>query len=491
MKKELQDWINGMFVSIQNAIDRMNNDTLSVNDKNLLGVSLIQLSQELKRDPEYENNSAYMDELSQKLSDCFSSLMSNDVAKLQENKDELRQIYMFGDVLLSKEDYDKFQPREDGRTYIDLSNLPEMSREKFMEYVDRLKSLGAKFDKELKQWYVEKDWTPSEAQNIIPDYSPEAANKKTEKKQSLKKVIEKNKDLLESNLSTIGKAQKILEYVEKDKDLYNNEERNLIVNYAFTTDNIEQAIELMDLLVKAENGQERSQIFNDAQQEIDLLNANEEVMFKAIYYDSSERKEIYAGTLEQALKEASKSKGAIKESERCYIQKYDAKSDSYKQEGIYLLASGKDITPVELKLPYMSQKTFMDVKENIKSMGAKFNNSKKMWYVERSVGQETIDIINDYLDKHDEATYLKLPSVSPDEFKKIVAQIKEAGAKYNGDKKAWYITDRVDQSKFADYLDEGKKSVREKLGQYKAAADGQKMGNEHEIEARNKDNRER
>ena len=30
MKKELQDWINGMFVSIQDAIDGMNNDTLSV-----------------------------------------------------------------------------------------------------------------------------------------------------------------------------------------------------------------------------------------------------------------------------------------------------------------------------------------------------------------------------------------------------------------------------------------------------------------------------
>lgn len=411
MNKELQYWINGMLVSIQNAIDRMNEGTLSANDKNSLGVSLIQLGQELKNDPEYADASEHMDKLAAKLSECFSALMDDNAFKLQENKDELRQIYMFGDIVLTKEDYDKFQPREDGRTYIDMSKLPQMSREKFMEYVDRLKSMGAKFDKELKQWYVEKDWIPSEA--------------------------------------------------EKTSDA-----------------SVQQA---------DEKGQQEEKSVNEQSNTV-----NEEVKIKAIYYMNSNREELFAATKEEALKAVKEArKTDLKEKERCYIQEYDGKSDSYKQEGIYLIASGKDITPVELKLPYMSEHTFHDVKDNLKSMGAKFNVQKKMWYVERAVGQETIDIINDYLDKHDEATYLKLPSVSPDEFKKIVTQIKEAGAKYNGDKKAWYITDKVDQSKFADYLDEEKKSVREKLGQYKAVADGQKTGNEHEIEARNNDVQER
>lgn len=402
MKKELQDWVNGMFVSIQNAIDRMNEGALSANDKNSLGISLIQLGQELKKDPEYADTSTHMDELEAKLQECFNALMSDDAAKLQENKDELRQIYMFGDVILTKDDYDKFQPREDGRTYIDMSKLPQMSREKFMEYVDRLKSMGAKFDKELKQWYVEKDWAPPEAENA-------------------------------SDVSSKSTGEK--------------EQQNIV---------------------------------------------SDEVKIKAIFYVDSNREEVFAATKEEALKAVKDArKTELKDNERCYIQEYDGKSDSYKQEGIYLIASGKDITPVELKLPYMSEKTFMDVKDNLKSMGAKFNGQKKLWYVERAIGQETIDIIKDYLNKHDEATYLNLPSTSPEEFKKIVAQIKQDGAKYNGDKKAWYITDKVDKSKFSTYLAEGKSSIREKLGQYKAAAENHKDGNEHEIEAKNNDNRER
>lgn len=402
MKKELQDWVNGMLVSVQNAVERMNADTLSANDKNALGISLIQLGQQVKKDPEYEEDKERLDLLSEKLSECFESLMANNASKLQEDKDELRQIFMFGSVVITKADYEKNAPREDGRTYIDLRNMPMMPREQFNEYVNNLKALGAKFDRELKQWYVEKDWTP-----LIKEQTAETVSE------------------------SVGQEEK------------------------------ESTV-------------------------------SEEVQMKAIFYVNGNREEIYAASKEEVLKAAKEAQTIeLKGNERCYIQKYDKQSDSYQQEGIYLMASGKDITPVELKLPYMTESTFHEVKDTIKEMGAKFNMQKKMWYVERTAGQKTIDMIQDYINKHDEAIYLHLPATGKETFKRIVSQLKQDGAKYNSDKKAWYITDKMDKSKFTDYLKEEKESVKAKILQYKSEAEKKNPGNMREMESLNHECRER
>lgn len=82
--------------------------------------------------------------------------------------------------------------------------------------------------------------------------------------------------------------------------------------------------------------------------------------------------------------------------------------------------------------------------------------------------EETIDNIQDYLMKNDEAIYLKLPPLSPQQFKKITDQLKKDGARYNPDKKAWYITEKAEQSKFQKYLPTVKESIHEKLNGYKA-----------------------
>lgn len=404
MKKELQEWVNGMLVSVQNAVDRMDAGTLSTKDKNELGVFLIQLGQQLKKDPEYEEDAERLDSLSEKLMECFESLMADDALKLQENKDELRQIYMFGSVVITKADYEKYMPREDGRTYIDLSNLPRMPREQFNEYVNNLKALGAKFDRELKQWYVEKDWTP-----LTNETTAETLSEPTGQEE---KQIEKSTEEKESAVS-------------------------------------------------------------------------EEVQMKAIFYVNGNREEIYAPSKEEVLKAVKEAQTIeLKGNERCYIQKYNKQPDSYQQEGIYLIASGKDITPVELKLPYMTESTFHEVKDNIKEMGAKFNVQKKMWYIERAVGQETIDAIQGYINKHDEAIYLHLPATGKEAFKQIVAQIKQDGAKYNSDKKAWYITEQMDKSKFTNYLkDQKKESVKAKILQYKSEVEKKNPGNVREMES--------
>ena len=132
---------------------------------------------------------------------------------------------------------------------------------------------------------------------------------------------------------------------------------------------------------------------------------------------------------------------------------------------------------VELKLPYMTRDTFMAVKEEIKRMGARFDTDNRTWYVESDAGQEVIDNINEYLSVHDEAIYLKLPPASPQKFKMITNQIKQNGAHYNPNKKAWYITEKEDRSQFSEYLPSDKSSVHEKLNQYKESIKEQNTDN--------------
>lgn len=140
----------------------------------------------------------------------------------------------------------------------------------------------------------------------------------------------------------------------------------------------------------------------------------------------------------------------------------------------------KDTGSVILKLPYMSKETFMKVTKQIKSMGAKFNPSKKEWYVPAGAGKDTIDSIKSYLDVHDEAIYLKLPPVKKEEFKQMTDQLKKDGARYNPDKKRWYITEdtELNRNKFYRYLPlfvtlfkPEKDSVHGKLDQYRSEAE--------------------
>lgn len=127
----------------------------------------------------------------------------------------------------------------------------------------------------------------------------------------------------------------------------------------------------------------------------------------------------------------------------------------------------KEADRAALKFPYMKKETFMAVKEEIKKMGAKFDPAKKEWYVEQSVGQDMTDKINDYLSAHDDAIYLKLPSAKARDFKQMIDQIKQDGARYNPDKKQWFITEKVDCNKFLAYLPTAKDSIHGKLNQYK------------------------
>lgn len=395
MRKELRQWAWDMYRTMENVAERINNNTLSDKDATDTSNMLLQLDHEVRNDPEYHADSS-APAISVSLNELYDALNNRDVKSLRLDNDIFRQVLSFGEVLITKEAREAMpEKREDGRTYIDC--LARMPHEQYMQVVQHLKELGAKYDPEVKQWYVEEDWEP--------------------------KLEQENRS---------------------------RESRNI----------------------------------------------DENRRFKAVYYDNSERKEIFSSSKTDAIDairrlmepepvsrfvEGTKLTGK----ERCYIQECDA-DGQYQQEGIYLIASGRDVTPAEIRLPYMRPETFKEVTDEIKKMGAKFDGDKKKWYIER--GSESKTALQNYLDSHDDAIYLQLPKkMTPEQFKTIVDQLKQDGARYNPDKKNWYITDKNDINKFHSYLPSG--SVHAKLEQNKraASAGNRDAGKELETEPRKRD----
>lgn len=137
---------------------------------------------------------------------------------------------------------------------------------------------------------------------------------------------------------------------------------------------------------------------------------------------------------------------------------------------------------VKLKFPYMTRETFKSVTDEIKRMGATFVPDRKGWYVDQSIGKEKITNIQDYVTSHDEAIYLKLPQSNQKEFRSMIEQLKQDGARYNPDKKLWFITEKSDRVKFQQYLPAEKDSVHGKLNQYKVDAKQQPKSIEKEKE---------
>lgn len=90
-----------------------------------------------------------------------------------------------------------------------------------------------------------------------------------------------------------------------------------------------------------------------------------------------------------------------------------------------------------------------------------------------------------------ERTYLTLPKIQDAGlFQSVIAQLKQDGAKYDSDKKAWYMTSKNDRSKFAQYLPPEKTSVHNKLGNNKITLARKRQENKA-IESQNKHDKER
>ncbi|MCM1386454.1 MAG: hypothetical protein NC231_03940 [Bacillus sp. (in: Bacteria)] len=521
---------------------------MSDSDYEMLGNLLLQLDHEVRNSPEYHaDNGISAPAVSVILNELYDALNERNTTLMRINQDMLSQVIFFGEIVTTKEDYEameKYQAREDGRTYIDF--LPRMPHEQYLQVVEHFKDIGARFDPELKQWYVEADWKLPESEQAQTEqkqnFEQEKENETMEtidERQLAADVqaeIERTKatetykaiyydgserkeafaDTKEAVLQAVQEAtpgrketdrcyvqerdaqsgeyhQEGIYLIESGRDV-TPVEIKLPYMSKETFDTVKQ--EIKDMGAKFDGNRkmwyiERStpqETFDSIQSSIDAKS-----QYKAIYYDGDTRREAYGATKEDAFQAVQEATPGRKETDRCYVQERDAQSGEYQQEGIYLIESGRDVTPVKLNMPYMSRETFDTVRQEIKDMGAKFDGDKKAWYVERSIGDDSIKQIQNHLEKHDEGVYLNLPKADTrEEFKTQVEQLKQDGARYNPDKKAWYITEKEDRSKFTDYLPSDKPSIHDKLSSYtEQAALQNKLSQERTMEPKNKDTYER
>lgn len=498
MDKELYNWTTGMLDTMQSALERLSKNTLSEKDRNSVGVMLVQLAQAIRSDPEYTVNNT-MHDIEDKLFESFSALMNSDSAALEASSDAIRQLSLFNSIMITEADREKFKPREDGRTYIDL---PQMPREQFMKYVEHLKSIGAKFDGDKKQWYVDEAWQ-------MPDINQKNKEKKTMSDINLTEIAENIKEQLEGIDSIMGKTQAFLEFAERDRDLFSNDERNVIINYAYKTNDFNKTIELMNGLVNAELQSVRIETRIAAEKEIDTINGSnfvsifsirmydEEIFYEntsgldvdalckaygecespfvdmkqygrqidmadyavmqqkeellkfsiefdvdndvitifdgekfeerglketvfsekkeinnnflltAIYYDENNKKQVVSleatdddlstsDPIQRIIKLVKEQKPEWKENERCYIQEHNNDTGKTSQAGIFLVKSGRDVTPVEINIPPVSN--FKEVTTFLKEKGAKFDGDIKIWYMERGKYAKEAVGIQQYLD---------------------------------------------------------------------------------------------
>lgn len=67
----------------------------------------------------------------------------------------------------------------------------------------------------------------------------------------------------------------------------------------------------------------------------------------------------------------------------CYIRKHNPENNKLENAVKYDVATGADITPIYLKLPNLDRTSFMKVVSEVKANGAKYNYQKKAFYITR------------------------------------------------------------------------------------------------------------
>lgn len=125
------------------------------------------------------------------------------------------------------------------------------------------------------------------------------------------------------------------------------------------------------------------------------MNKDNYAEYRASYYKENEKKMIWAESKEKLFALARADVPDAKDNALMYVSRYNQEQSAYEQEGRYLFMSGKDVTRIKLNIASMSKEQFDTVKEHIKEMGAEFDVQKKAWYVLRS--DENKDMIEAYL----------------------------------------------------------------------------------------------
>ncbi len=78
----------------------------------------------------------------------------------------------------------------------------------------------------------------------------------------------------------------------------------------------------------------------------------------------------------------------------CYIRKYNPENTKYENTVKYDVQTGNDITPIYLNLPHLDKNSYMQVVSEIKKNGAKYNPQKKAFFITR---QDNLNLFSKYL----------------------------------------------------------------------------------------------
>ncbi|MBE5846767.1 MAG: hypothetical protein E7300_03735 [Lachnospiraceae bacterium] len=169
--------------------------------------------------------------------------------------------------------------------------------------------------------------------------------------------------------------------------------------------------------------------------------------------NKKEKLSLFADSIQNGLEELRSIVGErLASGERCYAMKRNENGE-YEQNGMYLIKSGRDITPIPLELPPMKKDTFEKVTSELSKMGAKFNKASKKWVVPRNMPKEKRSQIDVLLAEHDETkVYLDLPAVGRNTFASMTEWLKKNGASYDANKKSWYIFKHQNLDKYEKYL---------------------------------------
>ncbi len=126
----------------------------------------------------------------------------------------------------------------------------------------------------------------------------------------------------------------------------------------------------------------------------------------------------------------------------CNIGSLDAETGKYGNWEKYDVGTGKNVSNIYLKLPRMNKDEFEQVKIYLKENGARFNVEKKQWYIT----PDKADKFKDYLPKEagtqvpEVKSFITLPKMDKTIFEAVKEELKAQGAKFDWNEKKWFTS---------------------------------------------------
>lgn len=204
------------------------------------------------------------------------------------------------------------------------------------------------------------------------------------------KIIEKQEEEMQSNdieKTPMSQVNEIIDAKEQSKTILTNDERNLLMNYAYKTNDSSKAVDLVNKVFLLNlDAKQNEPMQSDLETKEDR---NKEQSYQGSAYlkgnGGKQKPTVLYGNSPEAiisvLQGWNKARTEDMQFTNCYIRKLNTETNNYDNPARYEVATGKDITPIYLSIPYMSKDKFTKTVAELKANGAKYNPVKKAFYI--------------------------------------------------------------------------------------------------------------